>query len=85
MPKDMPRPTDLGRRVLLSSLDAGCERPEERRFETDVAEIARSPRACIDVLVTWTTVGGIVAKKYATAISCAFVVRRRKRLGSFYP
>ena len=35
---------DLSRRVLLSSLDAGCEHPEERSFETDVAETARSHR-----------------------------------------
>jgi hypothetical protein len=49
---------DLGRRVLVSSLDAGCERPEERRFETDVAETARSHRgrlvvAALTVLRAW--------------------------------
>jgi hypothetical protein len=49
---------DLGRRVLVSSLDAGCERPEERSFETDVAETARSQRgrlvvAALTVLRAW--------------------------------
>jgi putative DNA primase/helicase len=49
---------DLSRRALLSNLDAGCERPEERSFETEVAEIARSHRgrlvvAALTVLRAW--------------------------------
>ena len=49
---------DLGRRVLLSSLDAGCERPEERSFETNVADTARFHRgrlvvAALTVLRAW--------------------------------
>jgi len=36
---------DLVRRVLLARMDAGCERPELREFETDALERARSHRA----------------------------------------
>jgi hypothetical protein len=49
---------DLSRRTLLCSLDAGCEHPELRTFETDVIETARDQRgrlvaAALTILRAW--------------------------------
>jgi hypothetical protein len=49
---------DLSRRTLLCSLDAGCEHPELRTFETDVIETARDQRgrlvaAALTILCAW--------------------------------
>jgi putative DNA primase/helicase len=49
---------DLVRRTLLCSLDAQCERPELRTFETDVIETIRATRgqlvtAALTVLRAW--------------------------------
>jgi putative DNA primase/helicase len=49
---------DLTRRTLLCSLDAGCEHPELRTFETDVIETARDRRgrlvaAALTIMRAW--------------------------------
>ena len=49
---------DLTRRTLLCSLDAGCERPELRSFNTDVIETIRTHRgrlvvAALTILRAW--------------------------------
>jgi hypothetical protein len=49
---------DLTRRTLLCSLDAGCERPELRIFDSDVIETARNQRgrllaAVLTILRAW--------------------------------
>jgi hypothetical protein len=49
---------DLVRRTLMCSLDAGCERPELRRFDTDPIEVIRAERgklvvAALTVLRAW--------------------------------
>lgn len=46
---------DLTRRVLIAEIDAGCERPELRRFDFDPVEMARQNRfalvaACLTIL-----------------------------------
>ena len=43
--------------------------PEPKSVDEAVRELVPD----IDLLVTWTTVGGIAAKKYATAIPCVFL------------
>src|SRR5262249_10229578 len=53
---------DLVRRTLLCSLDAQCERPELRTFETDVIETIRATRgqlvtAALTILRAWLVSG----------------------------
>jgi putative DNA primase/helicase len=53
---------DLTRRTLLCSLDAGCEHPEQRSFDTDIAEHAHRKRdrlvaAALTVLRAWHMAG----------------------------
>ena len=53
---------DLVRRTLLCSLDAQCERPELRTFETDVVETIRATRgqlvsAALTILRAWLVSG----------------------------
>src|SRR5262249_53557956 len=49
---------DLIRRTLMCSLDAGCERPELRRFDIDPIEVIRTERgklvvAALTILRAW--------------------------------
>jgi len=49
---------DLSRRSLLCTMDAGCERPELRKFDQDVVDLAKANRgrlvvAVLTVLRAW--------------------------------
>jgi hypothetical protein len=64
---------DLTRRTIMGSLDAHCERPEQRKFEFDPIAVARANRpelvvAALTVLRAWHVAGETV---------------RRSPLGSF--
>jgi putative DNA primase/helicase len=56
---------DLTRRALICALDAHCERPELRMFDTDILDIARTQRprlvaAALTVLRAWHVADALV-------------------------